>query len=206
MDIRELGALQLDGLREVATVGAGHAATALSQLTSRRIMVRVPRMRMVTLEEVPGLVGDPDEKIAAVALQMLGDLTGHALQIFPGRTASRIAAILLGHDVVFPSGFGEIERSALMEVGNIVTGAYLNALSDFLGMLLLTSVPGLAIDAAGTVLTSGDFDLGAQVEEVVLCIDTDFFMGEDSEQLTGHFVLVPDPISLQVILKALRLA
>lgn len=205
IDVRELGALQLDGLREVANIGAGHAATALSQLTNRRINVNVPEIRVVRLEEVAELIGKPDRVIAAVLMQVLGDLTGRTVQVFPGETASRIAGILLGRNhVPFPDGFGELEQSALKEAGNILGGAYLNALSEFLGMLLLASVPGLAIDMSAAVLTASYLNFGA-VDEHVLCIDTLFRIDERHEGALGHFLLLPDNASLRMILRAIRL-
>src|SRR5213594_526874 len=86
-DVRDLKALQIDALREVANIGAGHAATALSQLTNRRIMISVPQINISRLEEVPGLLGDPQEVVAAVLMHMLGDLTGrtqqHVAQLAP---------------------------------------------------------------------------------------------------------------------------
>lgn len=206
IDVRELGSLQLDGLREVANIGAGHAATALSQLTNRRIWVNVPLIRVVRLEDVAEMTGRADEVVAAVVMQVLGDLAGRTIQIFPPATASRLAGILLNQpDLDFPADFGELERSALKEVGNILGGAYLNALSDFLGMLLLTSVPGLAIDLCAAVLTSSSAPIGERTE-CLICIDTLFRMDEVDETLGGHFLLLPDAASLQVILRAIRLA
>ncbi|MFO7259612.1 MAG: chemotaxis protein CheC [bacterium] len=205
IDVRELDALQLDGLREVANIGAGHAATALSQLTNRRITVQVPEIRVVPLEAVPELIGKPDQVIAAVVMQVLGDLTGRTVQVFPGTTASRLAGILLGREYVpFPEGFGEIEQSALREAGNILAGAYLNALSEMLGMLLLSSVPSLAVDMAAAVLTASVLNLGV-VDDPVLCIDTLFQIDEHRESARGHFLLLPDNASLRVILRAIRL-
>jgi len=205
IDVRELGALQLDGLREVANIGAGHAATALSQLTNRRITVKVPETRILPIEDVPELVGKPDQVIAAVVMQVFGDLTGRTVQVFPAPTASRLGAILLGrHHIPFPEGFGELEQSALKEAGNILGGAYLNALSELLGMLLLSSVPSLAIDMAAAVLTASYLNFGA-VEEHVLCIDTLFQIDERQEPVRGHFLLLPDNASLRVILRAMRL-
>ncbi|MGH7476857.1 MAG: chemotaxis protein CheC [Longimicrobiales bacterium] len=207
MNVRELGALQLDGLREVSNVGAGHAATALSQLTGRRIMVEVPRIAIVPLEGIAELVGKPDTVMAGVVLQVLGDVTGRAIQLFPTRTATRIVEILLRRTgIEFPDGLAELERSALMEVGNILTGAYLNALSDFLGMLLLASVPALAIDLVGAILTSSHLNFREDADELVICVDTLFSMDEDEVALNGHFLLLPDPASLEVMLRALRLA
>jgi chemotaxis protein CheC len=205
-DLRELGTLQLDALREVANIGAGHAATALSQLTNRRIWVNVPEIRVAPLEEVPELLGRADELVATVVMQVLGDLAGRTIQVFPGATASRPASILLQRpDISFPDGFGEMELSALKEAGNILASAYLTALSDFLGMMLLTSIPALSLDQAAATLTGGTVD-GAEGTEYVFCIDTLFKMNEEDSPVSGHFLLVPDAGSLPLILRAIRLA
>ncbi len=205
IDVRELDALQIDALREVANIGAGHAATALSQMTGRRIGVNVPEIRIVRLEDVPELVGNAEEPVAAVLMQMLGDAPGRTVQVFPGSSASRIAAILLGReDVEFPAGFGELEQSVLKEVANILVGAYLSALSEFLGMVLIMSVPALAIDQAGAILSSTYLNFGDE-GEYVFCIDTQLTVAEQTDPLRAHFLLVPDMVSLRVILRALRL-
>lgn len=206
IDVRELGRLQLDGLGEVANIGAGHAATALSQLTNRRIWVNAPKVQVVGLEEMAELTGRGDEVVAAVVMQVLGDLAGRTVQIFPEATACRLAGILLGRDgVVFPDDFGELEQSALKEAGNILGSAYLNALSDFLGMLLLTSVPSLALDLSGAVLTSSTAGVGER-SDAIICIDTVFSMEGSDDELRGHFLLLPDPAALEIILQAIRLA
>ena len=207
VDVRELGELQLDGLREVANIGAGHAATALSQLTSRRIMVNVPEIKVIRIDEVATMIGlDVEEPVAGVIMKMLGDLTGRTVQIFPKETAEVVTAILLHREPAdFPAEFDEIEQSALKEVGNILGGAYLNALSDFMGLLLLTSVPALAMDAAAAVLTSSFLEF--QVDrDYVFVVETIFEMDEVDHELYGHFLLVPDEASLDVMLRAIRLA
>ncbi len=205
-DVRELDHLQLDGLREVANIGAGHAATALSTMTSRRIGVRAPELRIVPLEQIAELLGDPAQPVAAVLMRVLGDATGRTVQVFPAATAKRLAEILLARGPIpFPEAFAEMEESVLKEVGNILVGAYLNALSEFLGMLLLMSVPAMAIDQAGAVLTSAYLNFGEN-EDYVLCIDTRLSMADEGEPLSAHFLLVPDRVSLDVLLQALRLA
>jgi chemotaxis protein CheC len=205
-DVRELEPLQLDGLKEVANIGAGHAATALSQLTSRRIGLDTPEIRVARLEEVPELLGRADELVATVVMQVLGDLAGRTIQVFPGPTASRLASILLNRpEVPFPDGFGEMEKSAIKEVGNILASAYLTALSDLLGMMLLTSIPALAMDQAAATLTAGAID-GAAGGEYVFCIDTLFRINEEEIPVSGHFLLVPDAATLPLILRAIRLA
>ena len=94
-DVRELHELQRDALREVANIGAGHAATALSQLTNRTIMISVPEVNISRLEEVPEILGQADDVVAAVLMHMMGDLTGRTLVLFPDASAKVLCDILL---------------------------------------------------------------------------------------------------------------
>src|SRR6266568_1995313 len=153
-DVRDLKALQLDALKEVANIGAGHAATALSQLTHRRIMISVPELNIARLEDVPGLIGDPQEVVAAVLMHMLGDLTGRTLLLFPEPVGRQLCDMLLKRPLGTTQTFEPIEQSCLKEAGNILSGAYMNALSEFMGMLLLPSLPGLVVDIAAAVRTT----------------------------------------------------
>jgi chemotaxis protein CheC len=203
-DIRDLKELQLDALKEVENIGAGHAATALSQLTNRRIMISVPRIQVTRLEDVAELLGDPTEVVAAVLLHMLGDLTGRTLLIFPEPSAKRLCDLLLNRRPGTTTGFQEIEQSSLKEAGNILCGAYMNALSSFMGMMLLPSVPSLVIDSAAAVLTSAYLNFGSD-RDYVFCVETEFTFVSEEETLRGHFLLVPDFASLRAILQAVRL-
>jgi chemotaxis protein CheC len=204
IDIRDLEAIQLDALREVANMGAGHAATALSQMTKSRIMITVPQLQVAPLEEVPELLNSSEEVVAAVLMHMLGDLTGRTLLIFPRSSAMRLSEILLHRPPGNSHVFGELEQSAIKEAGNILSAAYMNALSDFMGLMLLPSVPSLVIDLAGAVLTTAYTNFGHE-RDYVFCIQTEFKMEEDVS-VQGHFLLLPDVESLQVILEQIRLA
>jgi len=203
-DIRDLKALQLDALREVENIGAGHAATALSQMTNRRIMISVPKISVTRLEDVGGLLGNPDEVVAGILLHMLGDLTGRTLLVFPETAARRLCDLLLGRPIGKTTEFGMLEQSSLKEAGNILCGAYMNALSSFMGMMLLPSVPSLVIDLSAAVLTSTYLNFGHD-RDYVFCVETQFQFRAESESLAGHFLLMPDMASLRAILQAVRL-
>ena len=205
-DIRSLKALQLDALREVANIGAGHAATALSQMIGGTIMISVPTINVSRLEEVPPQISAPEEPVAAVLMHMLGDLTGRTLLVFPKPTAARLAELMLRR----PKGsaaeeLGEMEQSAIKEAGNILSSAYMNALSDFMGMMLLPSPPSLAIDMSTAVLTTAYLQFGTD-RDYVFCVESEFYMTDVEERLRGFFLLLPDPASLQAILRAVRVA
>ena len=203
-DVRGLKELQLDALREVANIGAGHAATALSQMTNRTIMIAVPEVNVRALEEVTDLVGRPDEVVAAVLMHMMGDLTGRALVLFPERSAYTVCDFLFRRPVGTTEVLGEMEQSGLKEAGNILASAYLNALSDFMGMMLIPSVPSLVIDLSGAVLTTAQLNFGHE-RDYAFCVETTFKVEGSSEMLGGHFLLLPDVSSLRAIFDAIRL-
>ena len=200
-DVRDLKALQLDALREVANIGAGHAATALSQMTGHTIMISVPRLTIAKLEDVPNEITGTEEPVAAVLMRMLGDLTGLTLLIFPRPTALKVAGLMMKKPAV--AELGAFEQSALKEAGNILCAAYLNALSEFMGMILLPSPPSLAIDLSDAVLSSTYLEV-AQGAEYVFCVESEFQLKDVNERLRGFFLLMPDVDSLTAILRAIR--
>jgi chemotaxis protein CheC len=203
-DVRDLKESQLDAMREVANIGAGHAATALSQMTNRKIMITVPRVNVRPLEEASEILGAPDQVTAAVLMHMMGDLTGRALLMFPEGAAKTLCDILLRREIGTTQIFGEMERSSIKEVGNILASAYLNALSDFMGMMLVPSVPSLVIDLNGAVLTSAHLNFGHD-RDYAFCVETSFRVEGTSDPMGGHFLLLPDLASLRSIFDAIRL-
>ncbi len=204
-DIRSLKALQLDALREVANIGAGHAATALSQMINSTIMISVPTINIARLEDVPPQVSGPEEPVAAVLMHMLGDLTGRTLLVFPKPTAIRLSELMLRRPQGSSVDLGELEQSAIKEAGNILSGAYMNALSDFMGLMLLPSPPSLAVDMSDAVLTTAYLQFGSD-RDYVFCVESEFYLQDIGERLRGFFLLLPDYPSLQAILKAVRVA
>ncbi|HEU4698080.1 MAG TPA: chemotaxis protein CheC [Gemmatimonadales bacterium] len=204
-DVRGLKALQLDALREVANIGAGHAATALSQMTNRTIMISVPEVNVRPLEDVAELFGPSDTVIAAVLMHMMGDLTGRTLLMFPQQSARTLCDILFRRASGTTEGFGPMEQSGLKEVGNILVSAYMTALSDFMGMMLVPSVPSLVVDLSGAILTTTYLNFGHD-RDYVFCVETSFSVAGADEQLVGHFLLMPDLPSLRAIFDAIRLS
>jgi chemotaxis protein CheC len=202
-DVRDLKELQFDALKEVANIGAGHAATALSQMTNKKIMISVPQVTVTPLEEVPEVLGHPEEVVAAVLMHMMGDLTGRTLLLFPEPSARALCDILLRRPAGTTTEFGVMEQSGIKEVGNILSSAYLNALSDFMGMMLVPSVPSLVVDLSAAVLTSTYLNFGSE-RDYVFCVESEFQFDGESSNLKGHFLLLPDLASLRAIFDAIR--
>ncbi|MEZ4458005.1 MAG: chemotaxis protein CheC [Gemmatimonadales bacterium] len=204
VDAQKLTEVERDALREIANIGAGHAATALSQMTGRKIMINVPEVTVKRLEEAAELLGEADTVVAAVLMHMMGDLTGRTLLVLPETSARGLCNILLRKTEPGP-GFTEMQRSTVMETGNILCSAYLNALSDFMGMMLVPSVPALVVDLAGAVLTTAYLNFG-HARDYVICVETAFRIAGSDEVVNGQFILMPDVASLQAIFDAIHLA
>ena len=204
-DIRSLTVLELDALREIANIGAGHAATALSTMTGDTIMISVPMLNVAPLEDAVGRIASPEEPVAAVLMHMLGDLTGRTLLVFPQRVAIRLAELMLHRPAGTSKELGALEQSAIKEAGNILSGAYMNALSDFMGLMLLPSPPSLAIDMTSAVLTTAYLQFGTD-RDFVFCVESEFQIQDSGEQLRGFFLLLPDVASLHAILRAIKMA
>lgn len=203
MDVHRLDERQLDALREIANIGAGHAATALSQMTGSRIDVSVPHLQVTALEDVPDTLGRRDSVVAVVMIHILGDLTGRTLLVLPIASARSLAGILLARDPQSIDEFDELERSALMEAGNILSAAHMNALSDFLGMMLIPSVPHLELDSVDAIVPTVVPD-GSKAGEFAISIETRFEL-RGAEPVTGHFLFLPSFASLRIVFDALRI-
>lgn len=205
-DMTTLTPIHLDALREVANIGAGHAATALSQITGHRIMINVPTINFALLEEIPPQLEPDEEPVAAVMMNMIGDLSGRTLLVLPSTTARRLAGLMLRREISQLANFTELEQSAVKEAGNILSGAYMNALSEFLGLILLPSPPALAIDQSRAVLSTAYLQFSDE-RDFVFCVESEFIMqGIENERLRGFFLLLPDDASLRAMLRAARVA
>ncbi|MBR5910112.1 MAG: chemotaxis protein CheC [Schwartzia sp.] len=198
-DIMELSPVQLDALREIGNVGAGNSATALSQIINHRIDMNVPEVSIVPITDVPDLVGGPDVMVAGVFLRVYGAAPSNILFLLPQESAFYLVDMILGKPHGETKSLDFMDESALMEIGNILAGAYLNALFNLTKLSLLPSIPALAMDMAGAILSVVLIQLG-QMGDHALVIETEFQADEDG--IKGHFFLVPDPGSLDTILTA----
>ena len=199
IDEFDLSPAQLDALREIGNIGAGNSATALSQVVNKKVDMSVPKVALVPIEDVPNLVGGPDAVIVAVFLRVYGKAPGNILFLMPKQNAFYLVDSAMGKPLGTTHTLDDMDISALKEVGNILTGSYLNAFFHFTNIAMLPSIPSLAIDMAGAILNVVLVQLG-QMGDHAMVIETKFLAEDDS--INGHFFLVPDPGSLGTLVKA----
>jgi chemotaxis protein CheC len=186
----------------VANIGAGHAATALSTLTGTRIMISVPMVNIVPPGDFVPEIAAHDE-VVAVQMALTGDIGGQTVFLLATHAGLRLAERMLRRKRGTSPSLGQLEQSALKEAGNILAGAYLTALSEFLGMALMLSPPTFTTgDSAHALRTLGDH--APLAESPILCVETEFFLEEPAESLHGFFLLVPDSKAIDAIFRAVR--
>lgn len=196
---QELTPIQLDALREIGNIGSGNAATALSQMINKKIDMMVPSINILPFAEVAEIVGGAEILTAGVYLKVSGSAPSSILFILPLDSVYALLEMLTGMQENQPN-ITDMGRSALMEVGNILAGAYLNSLAMFTNQVFMPSVPSLAIDMAGALLGTVLMELG-EVGDTALVIETNFI--EENNRVKGFLFLLPEPGCLDQILTAL---
>jgi chemotaxis protein CheC len=199
-ELKPFADFHMDVLKEVGNIGAGHAATALSRLLNKPVDMLVPTVRMVPFEEISNSVGGSEQVVIAIYLRVEGEAPGNIFFILSQESAKKMLINLVGIEVKNEDSYSEMEFSALNEIGNILAGSYLTSLADFTNLYMVPTVPSLAIDMAGAILSYGLMQYG-EMGDHALFIDTKFLDGVD--EIEGHFFLIPDPESFQKIFSAL---
>ncbi len=198
--------MHLDVLKEVGNIGAAHAATSLSKLLNRKIDMYVPNVKLVSFDEMFDLAGGAETIVAGIFLRIEGDLSGSMFFVLPVESANHFIRRLIGDETFdFASpNLPEIGVSAMQELGNILSGSYLSALSDFTGLKIYPTVPSLSVDMVGAIVSFGLIEVSHYSDEVIV-IDTQ--IREESEggisSVDGHFFLLPDPSSYVTIFRSL---
>lgn len=199
-----LKAIEIDALKEVASIGACHAATSLSQLINRRVMVKVPSLKICKIEEISDLFGSTEEEVAGILVGFSGGLRGNALLVFPLDSSMKLVDLLLNRKSRESKEFNVMEESSLKELGNILVCSYLSTLGDFLGLKVFPSVPTLVVDMIRALVVSSYLETMEEVEEVIL-VKTEFIFIEEGSSFVGFFVLTPCQESVRLILSAMKI-
>ena len=201
MSLEQVTETYYDVLKELGNIGAGNAMTALSQMLQTKVDMKVPQVRLLEFSEVGEMMGGEELIMVGVFLGVEGDITGSMMFMVEEQTARHlIQKITMG---MLPSGseFEEMGLSAMKEVGNIITGAYLNSLSTLTNLKIFPTPPALTVDMAGAILSVPAIQFGIFGDKILLIQS----QVHDEIQLDGYFILIPDMESYAKILTSLGL-
>lgn len=207
IDLDKMSSMQYDVLRELGNIGAGNATTALSQLINAKIDIGVPQVRLLGFNELPAVVGSEEKVMVGILLMLSGDIQGMMMFLMDPEVSKALVKILMGGFASAdesPEEFNDMEKSAVMEIGNIIAGAYLRSLGELTNLTIDVSVPMLQIDMAGAIFSVPAIEFG-KIGDKVLLIETAFDDERTKEELNikGYYILVPELDSYEKILSSL---
>ncbi len=203
IDLNRIDNMQYDVLREIGNIGAGNATTALSQMINAKIDMKVPKVDLLEFKELSDIVGGAENLVVGILFTLEGQIEGMMMFMLDMTASRHLVNQLMGGDMSNTSiEFNEIEVSALSEIGNIIAGAYLSSLSTLTNILITASVPYMAIDMAGAILSVPAIEFG-KIGDKALLIETEF--GDEDIAVNGYFILIPTIDSYEAILSSLGL-
>ena len=202
INLNDLSTIQYDVLKELGNIGAGNATTALAQLINKKVQIGVPQVRLLEFNEISSVTGSEENVMAGILIMLSGEINGMMMFLMYPEVARSMINVLMC-DNSDSTDFNDIEISAVMEVGNIIAGAYLRSLSELTGLTIDVSVPMLQIDMAGAILSVPAIEF-SKIGDKVLLIETEFDDENDKKDtITGYYILVPELDSYEKILESL---
>lgn len=191
---------EIDMLREAGNIASGNAITSLSKLIGSTLDMNVAQVRIESIQELPEVLGDAEEVIAGMLINVFGDLNAMLLLAFETESAIGIVGRILGEESKELEEFDEIDHSVLCETGNILAGSYLSALNILTGLNLDVSTPQIAIDMAGAILSYPAIEFVCN-DNTMLFIETIF--NDVNGLLNGTYILILDNDAYSSVIKSL---
>lgn len=198
--ISSLDNIHFDILKELGNIGSGNAVTALSKMIDGKVDMNIPKVMLLEFKETAEILGDPEDLVFGILVNISGDINGIMMFLVKVDSAKALIKYLIGSEFEEDRDFSDMDLSALKEIGNILSSSYLSALSTVTGKMVTPSVPFLAKDMAGAILSVPAIEFGKMADKV-LFIESVF--GTDDEKVSGYFILVPDLRSFKIILTSL---
>lgn len=198
-----MGDAEMDVIREIASIGTGSAATSLASMLGQQVRMTIPEINILGYNDTIDKLGDPEEGIAAVLTRMSGEMEGIMLFLLRLDFINEVLRTMMGQEVEDYESLTEMEISALTEVGNIIISSYANAVSTLSGITIELSVPSVAVNMLGGILSVPMAEFG-YVTDKLLLIDGQLLV--DNRRLNSTILMMPDIESLNKMMKKLGAA
>ncbi len=199
-NVDQLNSMHLDVLREIGNIGSGNAASSLATLMNSMVDISVPMVKLLGFNEAVEFLGGPENIAIGMLVGLCGDISGMMLYILKKEFANEMLSTVLGKSVDDLSQLDEMDISFIQEIGNIMAGSYVNAISSLTGLTIDISVPTLTVDMVGAILSVPAVEF-AKVGDKVLFID-DSFIASNNE-IKSNMILVPETGSLEKLFSKL---
>lgn len=201
ISLEQINSMFPDVLTEIGNIGAGNATTAIANMLNVRIRMKVPKVELMPVEDIVSSIGSEEDVVVGIMFGVQNDIQGSMMYLMDLPSAHHLVNRLMMRDINYDKDFDEMDMSAIQEVGNIIASSYLSALSGLTNLMITPTVPYVAIDMAGAILSVPAIQFG-MIGDNALMINTE--MGDDLD-ISGYYILMPEGDSYQKILKALGL-
>lgn len=196
----QLSSSQMDALREIGNIGAGNAATALSGFLSDRIWMSVPDLQVVDIPQISSVLGGPENEVVGILVKMTQDVQGMLLFLLDKDFTHLLINVLLNENIQSFEDISEMGLSALKEIGNILSGSYVNAVSMLTNLDISLEPPQICVDMVGAILSYPAAIFG-EMGDKLLFIEENFFSGDNT--IKSHLLIMPDMKSLDIMMRNL---
>jgi chemotaxis protein CheC len=196
----KLSTVQADAIQELGNIGAAHAATTLSQMLGSTVQMSVPAIKAIDISELGTYMGE--ESAAMVAFELQGEIQhgGYIIFYISKESAIRLTNTMLGMTDMDRT-MNEMDESALIEVGNIMVSAFLDATAELLGFIMLPSPPALSLDMAHAAMASLIAQMGEDIDEVLL-FSTELVCEE--HKIDSDIIMLPENATLARIVELME--
>ncbi|MDF3001275.1 MAG: cheC [Bacillota bacterium] len=198
----ELNDVQIDVLREIGNIGAGNAATALSTILDERVEISLPRVRITDFDTAVNALGGAETMTVGVLVNFSGEANGMIMFLLNMEDAKAIMSILIRDEGDDNGQLSELKLSAIKEIGNILGSSYINSISTLTGLTITISIPYIAIDMAGALMSVPIIEFGS-VGDKVMFIEECFSAEENN--LTSNIIMFAEIETLKIIMERLGL-
>jgi chemotaxis protein CheC len=188
---------------ELVSIGTSNAMSGLSQMIGQDIDVSEFSLRKVPVATISELVGGPEAEAIGIYLTVSGAADGHLMLIYEPRIAYAFVDLMMMQPPDTTTEIGEMERSALGEMGNIIGAFFLSAIADATGLELRPSPPSVMADMAGALLDVVSAEILMHSDETFLA-ETTFSTGD--RDISGVFFVMPSDDLLDALLQVERAA
>ena len=196
----DLNGLELDTIREIGSIGTGNAATALSSILGCEVRISVPELRTMGHNQAIDWIRGPEVITAGVLVRLGGEISGIMLSVQQMEFVDLVLRHMVGREVSSYEELDELDRSALVEVGNIMISTFINALSGLADITIQLTVPAFAVDMQGAILTVPMAEYGGQ-SDYIMTVGANFIC--HGQEVPCRLLLSPDIRSLNYLLKKL---
>lgn len=196
----DMNYMEMDVIKEVGSIGTGNAASALSGLVGAQVRMVLPQVSVLDFNEALNAIGNPETIVAAVIVKMSREINGIMLFVLKPDLINDIIGRLLNHQIDDYSQLNDMDISAINEVGNIMISSYVNALSTLAGVEIDLSVPEIAVNMLGGILSVPMAEFGYETDKLMM-IRGKFII--DEKTLDSDLLMLPDIDSLNYLMKKL---